>query len=564
MDRGLIALKFAMLRNSSAGMRQAGWFFGALFVAATWAAAVIAPNASVRHSVLSLVFAGWLLGAMVGPVMMSGAGMLRADYFALLPLSRATLGRGLLATVFVGVAATFVLLALLAAVWHVAPFGLAAVGVAVAGALLTWVFVITMSRLVYGLLGSAMRSRLGIEIAGVQWGLFFAAMFAGWMVVSVAFESVPQLLANGLPAGPITMVLDAFPTSWSMFAVEAMGAGDIGQAGMWLLALLVLDALVILATIPLLVPRAQQSARRRERPRSARLVTGRGFLPVTPTGAVIMKELRQWHRDPWRALESSTGVWTGIAIGVFALLGGYTAPVAAFSGVVVAIMVALVGCNLYGQDGSAVWQNVVGESNDSVRADVRGRQWALVLVFLPRALLVSAVFVPLAGAWWSVPFVLAALTATVGAATGAALITSAVGVSPGVDPRRRVGPNDANGNIVLHGWVALTATVIGVLPTVGIIIWAAITPSLWLLIVMPIVGVLNGVLAAWLLGKVAINYLNSRMVDVFSRIRYARVFRDGAPKLLDGIADATLKGELQAAAEKQKERDKKLAKAEKN
>lgn len=117
---------------------------------------------------------------------------------------------------------------------------------------------------------------------------------------------------------------------------------------------------------------------------------------------------------------------------------------------------------------------------------------------------------------------------------------------------------------MLHGWVALTATVIGVLPTVGIIIWAAITPSLWLLIVMPIVGVLNGVLAAWLLGKVAINYLNSRMVDVFSRIRYARVFRDGAPKLLDGIADATLKGELQAAAEKQKERDKKLAKAEKN
>ena len=36
-----------------------------------------------------------------------------------------------------------------------------------------------------------------------------------------------------------------------------------------------------------------------------------------------MKEVRQWRRDAWRALESSTAVWTGAAIGVFAILGGY-------------------------------------------------------------------------------------------------------------------------------------------------------------------------------------------------------------------------------------------------
>lgn len=100
MVQGLISLKFAMLRNSSAGMRHVGWFLGALFVVATWAAAVVSSDASVRHSVLTLIFAGWLLGAMIGPVMLSGSGVLRADYFALLPLSRATLGRGLLATVF--------------------------------------------------------------------------------------------------------------------------------------------------------------------------------------------------------------------------------------------------------------------------------------------------------------------------------------------------------------------------------------------------------------------------------------------------------------------------------
>lgn len=61
---------------------------------------------------------------------------------------------------------------------------------------------------------------------------------------------------------------------------------------------------------------------------------------------------------------------------------------------------------------------------------------------------------------------------------------------------------------------------------------------------MPVVGVLNGSLAAWLLGKIAINYLSSRMVEVFSRIRYARMLREGPTKLFYGIADATLKREV--------------------
>lgn len=561
MDRGLISLKFAMLRNTSAGLRKAGWVIGGALVLATWAGVAVAPDAAVRHSVLTLVFAMWLIGAMLGPVLMSGAGVVRADYFALLPVSRFALGRGLLATVFVGVAAGYVLVALLANVWHTAALGVVAVAVAVVGAALTWVFVIAMSRLVYGALGAAMRTRLGIEIAGVQWGLFFAAMFAGWMVVSVAFQSIPQLLREGLPAGPITAVLDAIPTSWSVLAAEAAGQGDLGRAALLLLALLALDAVVIAAALPLLVPREQRTQRRRGRARSVGLVAGGGVLPATPTGAVIMKELRQWRRDAWRALESSTAVWSGIAIGVFALLGGYTASVAAFSGLIVAVMLSLAGCNLYGQDGSAVWQNVVGQSAWSVRADVRGRQWAMVLVFLPRALVVSAIFVVLAQAWWSIPFVTAALPATVGAACGAAILTSAIGVSPGVDPRRRVGPNDANGNISIHVWVALILTAVGVLPTVGMIVWTAAAPSTWTIGLTAIVGILNGFAAAWLLGRIAIGYLDRSMVDVFSRIRYARVFRETGGGVLDGIAAATLKGELQAAETKQKERDRKLAKA---
>ncbi|WP_188755296.1 hypothetical protein [Microbacterium album] len=555
----MISLKFAMLRNSSAGLRRAGWAIGAALVAATWYAAIAAPTEAVRHSVLTLVLALWMLGAMLGPVLMSGAGVLRADYFALLPVSRAALGRALLASVFVGVAAAYVLLALLAPLWHAALLGPETIAVALVGGALTWVFVISLSRLVYGALGAAMRTRLGIEIAGVQWGIVLASMFAGWMMVSVAMQSVPALLQHGLPQGPITTVLDVFPTSWTILAIEAAAAGDWAGTALLLGALLALTVACVAGTIALLVPREQRVQRRRGRPRSTALVAGGGMLPATPTGAVVMKELRQWRRDPWRALEASTAVWAGAVTGVFALLGGYTAPVGAFAGVIVAVMVALSGCNLYGQDGTAVWQNVVGEHEKSVRADVRGRQWAMALIFLPRALLVSAIFVVLAQAWWAIPFVVAALPATVGAASGAAILTSAVGVSPGVDPRRRVGPNDANGNISLHLWVALIATAIGVAPTAGMIVWSAVSGELWVMIAAAVVGVLNGFASAWLLGRVAIGYLSTRTVDVFSRIRYGRIFREqGGRGVLDVLASATLKGEQEALAAKQKEREKRL------
>jgi ABC-2 type transport system permease protein len=385
MDSGMISLKFAILRNTSAGLRRAGWIAGAVLVLGTWAAAALAPTDQVRHSVLALILAGWAVGGMLGPVLTSGAGVLRAEYFTLLPLSRAGVARALLVSNLVSIAAGFVLLALLATLWHAVVLDPLTVGIAVLGAALSWVFVITLSRLVYGLLGAAMRSRLGIEIAGVQWGILLASMFAGWMIVSVAVTSIPALVVQGLPVGPITQVLDAIPTSWPLVAIETMAAGGWGQAMLLLLALAVLDAVLVFATLTI---RDNVVVKRRGRARSVGLVAGGGLLPASQTGAVILKELRQWRRDPWRALESSTAVWTGVVIGIFALLNADTAPVAAFAGLIVAFMLGLSGCNLYGQDGSAVWQNVVGEDATSVRSDVRGREWALVLVFLPRALLV--------------------------------------------------------------------------------------------------------------------------------------------------------------------------------
>jgi ABC-2 type transport system permease protein len=405
-----------------------------------------------------------------------------------------------------------------------------------------------------------MRSKIGVEIAGIQFGLMFAAIFTGWMVVQAAVQSIPALVRDGLPAGPITAVVDAFPSSWPVIAVEQAAQGDWAGAALLLAGLAAVDALLVLATVAALTPRENVVVRRRSgHRRSAGLIDGGGLLPATQLGAVIGKEYRQWTRDPWRSLEVRSGVWTGVAIGFFALVSGDYSVLAAFAGLIVAFMMGLAALNLYGQDGSAVWQTIVGQDATSVRSDVRGRQWAVVLVFMPHALLITALFIVITMHFWVVPAGAAALPALFGVGSGAALVTSAVGVSPGVDPRRRVGPNDANGNVSLHVWVVMILTAVGVIPTAAVVVWALVAPSAVASVVAVAVGVLNGWLVAWLYGRIAIGYLADRMPDVYSRIRYGQVFRGRRTGLLDWLATTTLKGEQQMLARRQKERQDAMA-----
>jgi ABC-2 type transport system permease protein len=555
MDRELISLKFTMLRHTTAGLRPLGWIIGAVFVLGTWAAIYFATDAA-RDSVTALAFVGWTLGAILGPILMSGSGTLRPEYFSLLPIDRRALGRGLLVSTFVSIASGFVLLAFVAAAVYAAQISPTSLIVVLVGAPLSWIFAITISRLVYGLTGAAMRSKLGVEIAGIQYGLMFAAMFTGWMIVQVSMQSVPALLDRGLPGGAITTVLNAFPTSWPLLAIDAVAAEQPGTAALLLTALLLVDVALVLLAIRLLVPRSSASASsRRGRPRSPRVVAGGGLLPATPLGAVIGKELHQWRRDPWRSLEVRSGVWTGIAIGFFALVSVEYAAVSAFSGLIIAVMLGLGACNVYGQDGTAVWQNVVGESAWSVRSDVRGRQWASILIFLPQSLAISVIFVLLSGHWWTVPLLLAAMPALFGAASGAAVLVSATGVSPGVDPRRRVGPNDANGNIGIHVWVVFLLVALSIIPTAGAVVAVALLQSAWVTAAAVLVGIANGWVAGWLYGRIAIAYLQNRMPDVFSRIRYGRIFRETeGTGFLDLIERTTLKGEQRLAEQRMKQR----------
>src|SRR6185437_8607117 len=78
--------------------------------------------------------------------------------------------------------------------------------------------------------------------------------------------------------------------------------------------------------------------------------------------------------------------------------------------------------NLYGMDGSAVWQTLV--TPGAARADVRGRQWAWALIVGTVTLLAAAVLPAVTGATETYPWVFALVPVLLGAGAGIVVLAS--------------------------------------------------------------------------------------------------------------------------------------------
>ncbi|GAA3244019.1 hypothetical protein GCM10017691_49540 [Pseudonocardia petroleophila] len=541
----LIRLRFAIQRHTPRGKRLLGLGLGIVAVLLTWGVALLAPAAG---DVLLLVLAGWLAGWVVGPVLSSGASVLRPEYFALLPLDRRRLGAGLLASVFVGVGAAVTAGGTLALVGYATvvaegPAVVAAGAAAVLGAALLLVFVVALSRAVYAVLGAAMRTRLGVEVAAVQYGLLIATLFAGWLLVVPVVGATPAFLREGFAGLPgAAQVLAGLPSGWPLRAVEAAAAGRWSAALGWLGLLAAAAGAAVLVAVALLTPHVgPRTARRTRRPWGSRVLTGSRLLPGTPLGAVVGKELRAWWRDPWRSLEVRSGIWFGVFLAVFGVLAGIP-QVAALSGVAVALIVALSGANLFGQDGTALWQLVVGQSPAAVRADIRGRQIGLVVALGVPAVLLAVLMALLTGTWALLPAALCVVVAVVLAGSGVAVVMSVVGVTPGVDPHRRVNATDAGENTVAIQ-VALWATALLVSPTLPLVVLLALDPGPGLATAAATTALVNGAAVAWFAGAVAVHRLETHLPETFARLRYpgagtATTRGDGVLDRLSGRAEA--------------------------
>ena len=537
----LIRLKFTLGRHTTGVTRWISLALLLLGTGLTWYLTVTAASGEVRSSLLMLVLAVWAGGWVLGPTITNGVGVLRSQYFTLLPLDRDRVGASLLVTMFVGAGALLTLVTTAALAWHAWVSDPAVLFLGLLGMLMLVVFMVSLSRLVFRALGAAMHSRIGMEIASVQWGLIVAGLFFGWLAVQPALVAVGSLSEFGLQ-GTTATVLSALPTSWPVLAVDAAASGAWGAAFGWLGAFTALTLVTVLVTVRLLAPSvAARGVRRRSRPLGSRVFDGgRPLLPDTPLGAVVGKELRQWWRDPWRGLELRASLYAGLFIGLLGLIS-YLPQIAPFSGVFAVLIMGMSSANLYGHDGTALWLTVVGQGRDTIRAEIRGRQIAIAVLIVPLATLMSVVMVVATGEYWSVPYVLIGLVVLFGVTNGLAVLLSVVAVTPGVDPHQRVDANDTGDN-QLQVWITLIAGPLLSAPTVAVTVWAGTQGMPWLAVP---VALANGVLAAWLLGRAAHRRLESRLPETFTRIRYGRaIAAQAVPKSGGGLLDSLERGAL--------------------
>lgn len=510
----LARMKLSLMRHNSPTRRYVSIAAGIAGIGTLIGVLVNAPNQAVSSDLIVLALTGLLFGWIIGPMMSPKAGILRAHDFVLLPLKRTHLGASLLAVCFVGIGPIISAAALMVMVWWAASLGAQTLIVGIPAAILCLILVVAASRFTYALLGSAMHNRLGVEFTAVQYGFLLSLMFVSWMLFQIAGNTVQTLANEGIPGTLARSVLDWVPTSWAINAAEAAAEGNWSTAATLLGALAAFTGILVLATVYLLVPKATTRAASFSRRRRHSLTR---VWPKSPLGAVLSKELRQWRRDPWRVLELRTAWWSGIFSGAISWVAGFP-EVAPFAAAITAFMSALIAANLYGHDGTAIWQLAATPDKRSIRADVVGRAGALIIKSAPIVALVAVVFIVATGQSWAWPYVLPLSVVFLLNGSGIAVFLSVIGASAGVDPHKRVGPNDTGDN-QFQVWMALWMMPVSALPTGIALLVFGLVGMPW---AATGIAVLNGALVAWLFLAMTYLRLRDRLPETFARIRYGK------------------------------------------
>ncbi|WP_410641663.1 hypothetical protein [Amycolatopsis sp. lyj-346] len=515
----LIKLKLALLRRSMSGQRAVQLLMGALagllLAAATvYAAGVDFAVPSVSGDVLAVLFGLWLLFWAFGPLMFGGGDSeLRPEHFALYPIPPRKLAAGLLGAGFIGVTPLVSLVAFAALIVYGAKLSFAAAVVAVPAVVLQLALVVLVSRVISSLRGQVVRSRSSAVLSGLFTGVLMAAASSIWAIS----PAIGSALANGFSPAFATVVR-ILPSGWGLVAVDGAARSD-WVAGLGLLAaLLVVDVLLLLLWARLLVKEITTgggghttvSARRKTTPETT------GGRRTTPVGGFVVKEVLTWFRDTTRT-----------QFFVFAFVYGALQTVAPllldersflpWTGVSVVLWMTAVIANLHATDGTALWLTLV--TPGGARVDVRGRQFAWLIVVAPVALLLCVVFTALSGITWAWPWALGLTAAALGAGAGAVVLVSVFMLVPMSDPQRRgsgVWENSIDAVQVLAALalVALTCT-----PTFVLLRLGSDTGSPALSWLGVPAGIASGALAAWLFGRIAHRRLESHGPDLLHLMR---------------------------------------------
>jgi ABC-2 type transport system permease protein len=536
----LVAMRRSLARNSPGGsgtvtgVRAVGLGLG---VATLLLGLVRFDDPSRMVDLLAALGLGWLVGWVMGPIVVRGAGLgLRPEWFALLPVPPRRLATGLLGASFVGFAPAVTLVASAALVVAAARLGALPVLVAVPATLLQLALVVALSRVVVTALSATLSSRRGQELGGLLMAVTIALASGGWSLAAV----MGQQLAEG-PSLALATALRVLPSGWAPVAVAAADRSDWPLALGALAGLAGLCGLLLLAWAALLPAvmrrpggRAAGAARAsrgdRAASRGGRAAAGAGhpaarprLLPAGPTGAVVAKELHTWRRDPGRTLLLLLALLiSGLNLAVPAV--AFDLPAALpWVGPATALIIAMGAANVYGDEGTALWLTRMVPGVE--RADVRGRQLAWLLVVAPVTVLLTVVLTVLSGQGWAWPWVLAVLPAVLGGTAGLMMLLSVARPVRQKDPHRRAGPfdtgDDPNAASALIGqqYLMLLLAALVAVPAAALVLLGTVRDRPVLQGAGVLTGAATGVLLYWWGGHFAARRLADRGAELLDLLR---------------------------------------------
>jgi hypothetical protein len=532
----LVRLKLTLLRRSMTGSRG-GWMvtgavIGGCLALGTIALSALYASTATLGDLLGVVYALWMAGWIVGPVW-GGAPLVRTEHFALIPVPRRQLALGLLGAAFAGITTVVTLLALISLVVFGARLGVLPALVAVPAVILELVLLVVLSRLAVTGFGQVARSRVGAAVVGVLIAGLLILSQSGWMLVLAVRTS--GLLGTGVTPAFATLVR-ALPSGWGLYAVEAAGrSGWLTAAGV-LAGLVAANALLLLAwSWKLGAPRTARAT-----VRGGRRVLIRRTGPLSgPVGAVTVKELRTWWRDPLRVQSLAVGLPWALGTCLLPLTFGsklllpWAAPAIALTSTVSVV-------NLYGFDGTALWLTLMIPGAE--RNDVRGRQRAFLFLVGPVVLVAAVALTAVAGFGWTWPWVLALSPALLGGQLGLLAWISTVALVPGRDPHRRSDNPTENADATSSGQFAFWVGLLPCLPAAGALTAGTLLHSAPLCWAGVPVGVATGVLLYVWLGHLGYRRLETRGPELLAKMRVGRSSKPRAA----GRADVKVTGKKAA------------------
>ncbi|MGE7881580.1 hypothetical protein [Bacillus sp. NPDC094077] len=498
----LIQMKLSILKHSMNGGRAV------LFITAGLVGLLLAigtillfsfypTEQTISKSILYVTFAIWTVGWIIGPMLTGGDGILRPEYFVLIPLSTYKLTRTLLVVAFIGLGPLVSFFAFIGLLIYAARISLFAIIVAVPAIILQLVFVVLLSKVIVSIMGETMKSRVGMEMGAMIIGFIVAFLNVGWYALPV----IDRITFND------TALLYMIPSSWTILAVEYASQSN------WLLAFVFLSAITIFCGFLLFIwTTLLTRSTVRDSKKIQGEITNKHYRKVfkifleTKIGAIVTKELKSWGKDPQRGRFLRMGIWIGVFYGILVTIADipYLMP---WAGVIMILFTSMFACNLYGFDGSALWLTLVTPGAE--RMDVRGRQLAWVIAIGPVAMLTTIIFTFFSGLTFVYPWIYAVIPALLGGAVGLIVLFSVVNLIPITDPHRRgrgtiISGDDMNASkMFITTWLMMVMVLATAIPAL-LVVWLGTSLRVQFLQWLGVpTGICTGVFLAWLFGRIA-------------------------------------------------------------